>query len=100
MIAWWKQFISDMNSKGIPVPMFRDGKTGEASVTYTLLILSYALWAASVIGKAAGAVGGINTSDCFNMVIASSSLYLGRKMQRDAKGVLTVEELPKAEDAK
>lgn len=84
-----KEFVNKLNEKGIPLPLFRDHGTG--SVSLTLLIVSFTMWMLSVVGKAAGFVGGINTSDCFNMVIAMSGLYFGRKVHKSSKGAVTLE---------
>jgi hypothetical protein len=86
----WKQFVSDMNSKGIPVPMIRDPKTG-ASVSLTLVFISFNVWLVSIIGKAAGALGGMDPSQTLNMFIVCAGLYFGRKFQKDEKGGMAVE---------
>lgn len=84
----WKQFIASMNSRGVPVPMIRDPKSGLGSVSLTLAFISFNVWLISIIGKAAGALGGIDTSQTMNMVIVCFSLYFGRKFQKDDKGVI------------
>lgn len=90
MLDSWKKFVNDMNERGIPIPLFRvDGK---ASLSASLVIASFTIWMVSVIGKAAGALGGMDSSACFQMVIATSGLYWGRKFQRDEKGAITVED--------
>lgn len=90
LIEKWKQFVSDMNSKGIPVPMIRDPKTG-ASVSLTMVFLSFNIWVVSIVGKAAGALGGIDPSQTLNMFMVCAGLYFGRKFQKDEKGGMTVE---------
>ena len=87
----WKQFVRDMNSKGIPVPMVRDGKTGVGSVSLTLVFASFNIWLVSIIGKASGALGGIDPSQTLNMFMVCAGLYFGRKFQKDSKGNITVE---------
>lgn len=84
-----KNLVSQLNEKGIPLPLIRDN--GAGSVSLTLLAVSFAMWSLSVIGKASGLVGGINTSDCFNMVLAMSGLYFGRKVHKSAKGSVSLE---------
>jgi hypothetical protein len=100
-LEWWKKLISEMNSRGIPFPMIRDGKTGQASVSLSLLIVSFLVWLVSIIGKAAGALGGMDSAQCLQMFMVCSGLYFGRKMQRDPKGALSIdgkeEDHPKAE---
>lgn len=90
LITKWKDIVNSMNAKGIPVPMIRDPKTG-ASVSLTLVFLSFNIWVISIIGKAAGALGGIDPSQTLNMFIVCAGLYFGRKFQRDEKGGFTVE---------
>jgi hypothetical protein len=92
LLEKWKQFISDMNSKGVPVPMIRDGKTGEGSVSLTLLFISFNVWLVSIMGKAAGAFGGIDPSQTLNMFMVCAGLYFGRKMTKDPKGAVIIEE--------
>lgn len=80
-----------MNSKGVPVPMIRDPKAGTGSVSLTLVFISFNVWLLSVIGKAAGALGGMDPSACLQMFIACAGLYFGRKFQRDEKGGVSLE---------
>lgn len=98
LIEKWKQFVRDMNAKGVPVPMIRDGKTGQASVSLTLVFLSFNVWLVSIIGKAAGALGGIDPSQTLNMFMVCAGLYFGRKFQKDEKGGMTVEGSDKKEE--
>ena len=80
-----KEIIIKLNEHGIPLPLFRiDGKP---SLSATMAILSFNVWLISVIGKSAGYFGGINSDQCFNMFIATSALYWGRKFQKDDKKV-------------
>lgn len=91
MLEKWKQFVNDMNAKGIPVPMIRDGKTGQGSVSLTLVFISFNAWLLSIIGKAAGALGGMDPQQTLNMFMVCAGLYFGRKMSKDSKGTVTVE---------
>lgn len=86
----WKNIISNMNSCGIPIPLIRDPKTGTGSVSLTLVFLSFNTWLISVIGKAAGALGGMNTDQCLSMFISVAALYFGRKFQTDSKGKIEI----------
>jgi hypothetical protein len=90
MLKAWKKFVNDMNSKGIPIPMIRDPKSG-SSVSLTLVFISFNVWLVSIIGKAAGALGGMDPGQTLNMFIVCAGLYFGRKFQRDEKGVITIE---------
>lgn len=89
MLERWKKFVNDMNSKGVPLPMIR--ADGKANISATMMFLSFNIWLVSVVGKAAGALGGMDSSACLQMFIATAGLYYGRKFQRDEKGAITVE---------
>lgn len=97
LVAKWKKFANDMNSKGVPVPMIRDGKTGMGSVSLTLVFVSFNVWLVSIIGKAAGALGGMDPSQTLNMFMVCAGLYFGRKMQKDSKGNITISDADKKE---
>lgn len=84
----WKKFIASMNSKGVPMPMIRDPKSGMGSVSLTLVFVSFNVWLISIIGKAAGALGGMDTNQTLNMFMVTAGLYFGRKFQKDEKGVI------------
>lgn len=79
-----------MNSNGIPIPMIRDPKSG-SSVSLTLVFISFNVWLVSIIGKAAGALGGMDPQQTLNMFMVCAGLYFGRKFQKDEKGAMTVE---------
>jgi hypothetical protein len=82
----WKNFIIMMNEKGFPVPMLRD--KGQPSVSLTLLFISFNVWLLSVIGKASGALGGMDAGQCLQMFMVCAGLYFGRKLQKTDKGVI------------
>jgi len=89
ILEWWKSVVRDANERGVPLPMIRvDGK---ASISATMMFLSFNIWLVSVIGKAAGALGGMDSGACLQMFIATAGLYFGRKFQRGADGTLSVE---------
>ena len=81
------KFIERMNSHGIPVPLVRDPKVGTSSVSLTLVFISFNVWLVSIVGKAAGYLGGMNTESAFNMFVAASALYFGRNLRlgKDSK---------------
>lgn len=90
ILEWWKSVVRDANERGVPLPMIRvDGK---ASISATMMFLSFNIWLVSVIGKAAGALGGMDSGACLQMFIATAGLYFGRKFQRGADGTLSVED--------
>ena len=80
-----KEMLNRLNQHGIPLPLFKDNGTG--SVSLTLLTVSFTMWMLSV----SGAYKSMNTSDCFNMVLAMSGLYFGRKVHKSSIGAMTIE---------
>jgi hypothetical protein len=70
--------------------MIRDPRTG-ASVSLTLVFISFNIWVVSIVGKAAGALGGIDPSQTLNMFMVCAGLYFGRKFQKDEKGAISFE---------
>ena len=107
VIDKWKKFVSDMNTKGIPLPTARDPKTGTGSVTFSLVVFSAGLCGLSIIFMLSTSVAKLTTDftlnpettaqvksafdSSFQFLIASLSAYLGRKFQKDPKGTITVE---------
>lgn len=75
-----KELIDKLNQKGIPVPMVRNPRSGIASVSLTLVFISFNVWLVSIVGKAAGFFGGIDANQAFNMFIACSALYWSRNL--------------------
>jgi hypothetical protein len=99
IIEKWKEFVDSMNAKGIPMPMIRDPKQG-ASVSLTLVFISFNIWVVSIVGKWSGQLGGIDPSQTLNMFMVCAGLYFGRKMQKNKDGSVVVEEKqePKKEE--
>lgn len=103
IIAKWKEFVNKLNSKGIPFPMVRDPKSGMGSVSLTMVATSFGVMVIAIIMALALAVnkwGGFFDSDAnalndikeafwmaFEAAGLSTSLYFGRKFQRDDKKV-------------
>lgn len=103
----WKEFVTKCNEKGIPVPMARDPKTKEGSVSLTMVVASFGLMAVCTgmaIGLVVNKFGGFFTDEAsalaalkeaffmaFQMSTLSCGLYWGRKFQRDEKGAVSVE---------
>lgn len=79
----WKTFIVRMNTKGIPIPILRDPKTQEGSVSLTLVFISFNVVLAGLVGKWAGALGGIDLNQALNLFYACAALYWGRKIKMD-----------------
>lgn len=76
----WCELSNKMSVKGIPMPVIRDPKTGQGSVSLTLVFISFNVWLVSVIGKAAGALGGMDPAQTLNMFVSCAALYWGRKL--------------------
>lgn len=91
----WFELVNKMNSRGVPIPLIRDAKTGLGSMSLTLVFLSFNVWLMSVLGKLAGYFGGIDTNSCLNMFLACAGLYWGRKFQSDGKKVELGDQAPK-----
>jgi hypothetical protein len=107
LIAKWKTFVEKLNSQGIPLPTLRDPKTKVGSVTYTFVCVSGGLCVISVLLMLGTSIAKISSdfvlnpetsaqihdafSSSFQFFIASFSAYLGRKMQRDPNGTITLE---------
>lgn len=103
----WKELVGKVNSKGIPLPMARDPKTGLGSIAVSLLIVSGGLCAITILMMLATIVSKLSNAFSINENTMGmmreafwSSLqffgvtyagYLGRKMQRDEKGNLSID---------
>ena len=75
-----KELFSQLNSKGIPIPMVRDPKTGVASISLTLLIISALNVQAGLIGKYAKMLEGIDLNQALNFFMIAAGLYFGRNL--------------------
>jgi len=107
IVEKWKSFVNNMNSKGIPLPMARDPKNGKGSVTLTafwitlnLCIFCALMFIASVVARLAGDFApGAETQAAIQaaavyslqLFLACGGFYLGRKMQGDGKGSISVD---------
>ena len=87
LIAKIKAFIAAMNEKGIPTPILRDMVTQQPSITYTMLVVSFALTVISSF-KLGASVLGLNFDQCRELLGYVGIGYIGRKYQ---KGNLTIE---------
>ena len=72
-----KSLINTLNSHGIPLPLFRDPKTGSASLSFTLVILSFGIVSLALIGKYAAGLH-IDMPDAMQLFYGTSALYFGR----------------------
>lgn len=82
-----KKAISELNRYGIPIPTIRDPKTGEGSITLTLVFVSFNTALIGQVGKIAGIFGGIDLAQANYLFLMCLGAYLGRKMQGDGKKV-------------
>lgn len=80
MLDKLKELVNLLNSKGIPLPMVRDPKTGVGSVSLTLVVISSIFLEIGLIGKYAKMLEGIDVSAALNFFMASSALYFGRNL--------------------
>jgi hypothetical protein len=82
MIDKIKAFIVKMNQYGIPVPMIREPKTQQASVTLTLVVVSFAMVVLSLVGSITAKVKGIDVNNSLELLMISLGAYLGRHYQK------------------
>lgn len=78
MIEKLKDFANRLNKLGVPTPMLRDPKTGVASVSLTMMFISFTLCAVGLLGKASGFLGGVDLSQALTLLGITSSLYFAR----------------------
>lgn len=107
LIAKWKAFVDKMNAQGIPLPTVRDPKSKEGSITATLVVVSSGLCSITILIMLGTCVAKLKSD--FNLTPETTSqihdafmssleflgmslgAYLGRKMQRDDKGGITMD---------
>jgi hypothetical protein len=80
MLDKLKEFAKQLNSLGIPLPMVRDPKTGMASVSLTLVVLSSIYVQVGLIGKYSKLLDGIDLNQAMNFFLISAGLYFGRNL--------------------
>lgn len=80
MLDKLKQFTNLLNSKGIPVPLVKDPKTGMGSVSLTLVFLSSLYVQVGLIGKYSKLLDGIDMTQALNFFMISAGLYFGRNL--------------------
>lgn len=84
-----KAILKDLQARGIPLVYFRDPKTQEPSVTFTMMVASFVLCVAAVIGKVADSklLGGLSFDNCLQLLMATGAGYLGRKFMSGDKSL-------------
>lgn len=80
-----KEYLLKMNQDGVPLPMLKDPKTGKGSVTLTMMWISFNVSILALAGKVTKILGGVDYSDTLWLLGLTSSLYLGRKIQKNGK---------------
>ena len=96
MMEKLKQLFSKLNDLGIALPFIRDPKTGKSSVTLTLMLISFITVLGGQLSKFSKLFGDIDMSSAMGLFVATSALYLGRKMQNDSKNqIVTIDEKEK-----
>jgi len=93
-----KQFFNDMNQKGIPVPMARDPKSGQGSITATMFIMTHVACILLLLGKVTNVVGNVDYSQLLWLYGLTGSFYLGRKISGNGKDITVGESVDKKED--
>lgn len=85
-----KDFVNMLNSKGVPLPMLRDPKTGQASMTATLVFLSFNTALLGQLGKLSKMLGDVDLTQANYLFLLCLGAYLGRRMQSDGTKKTTV----------
>lgn len=80
MLDKLKEFANLLNSKGIPVPLIKDPKSGLGSVSLTLVFLSSLYVQVGLIGKYSKLLDGIDLNQALNFFMISAGLYFGRNL--------------------
>jgi hypothetical protein len=91
IVEWWKDFVNKMNDKGIAIPMIRDPQTDQASVSLTLVFISFNMVLIGLIGKYSKMLDGVDTGQALQLFGICAALYFGRKFQGD-KGKISLED--------
>jgi len=82
-----KGIIHSLNEKGVPTPIMRDMVSGQPSITYTMLLVSFSMCVLSSF-KFGQEQLGLQFEQCLQLLSFVGIGYIGRKYQ---KGDLTVE---------
>lgn len=81
-----KQMLKDANDKGIPIPLLRDPEKDQASVSLTMMFISFNMVLLGLIGKFAGFLGGINLEQAIYFFMVCCGLYFGRRVTTSSNG--------------
>lgn len=93
------KFFAKLNSKGIPIPLARDPKTGVGSLTFTMAVISFGICVLLLAGKLANLIGEVDYDNALWLLGLTLSTYLGRQFQKNGKqmGVSGLEQPQKTE---
>lgn len=78
LMAKLKELIQKMNAQGIPLPLFRIN--GVATLTGTMVVLSFTSALLGQIGKITNLIGNVDLANANYLVIITLGAYLGRRM--------------------
>lgn len=74
----WKLLVNWMSNKGIPIPLLRNPRHNESSVTFTMVIISFLICILALFEL----FKFISFDHSFELFMASSALYFGRNFQK------------------
>ena len=77
-----KKLLSKFRDTGIPTIILQDPVKKKPSITYTMLIINFALCLAALIGKVDDAFGGIEFNEAKELLWITGGLYFGRQFQK------------------
>lgn len=87
MLEKLKEILFKLNQIGVPIILARDPKTGQGSVSLTLLFISSLYVQVGLIGKYSKLLEGIDVSQAINWFLICSGLYFARKVTKDDKTI-------------
>lgn len=86
MLEKIKEFITKLNTAGIPIPALKDPKNGP-SVSLTLLFLSSLYVQVGLIGKFTKLLEGVDIQSAINWFLICAGLYFARNVTSSKTGV-------------
>lgn len=93
-----RDFISRMNKAGVPMPLIRDSKTGQGSVSLTLVFLSSLYVQLALLNSFAQLFKGVDIINALYWHGMCLSLYFGRSFKKDGNKMdISGEDKPKSE---
>lgn len=76
------KFINELNKYGVPLPMLKNPDTGTASVSLTMLFISFNIVVVGLIGKWSNLLEGVNLDQALTLFMVTSTLYFGRSLTK------------------